>query len=108
MKADVKKCLRIYSTDISDLSDKNDLPVKEVVQLLNAPMGLPIGRKVSTLEAIASSNTRLPTQSNACDVGRGGKAGVRVAHASSQKALAPTGRARWGLAHSPGDDLTVG
>ncbi len=61
-------------------------------------MGLPIGREVSWLEAIASTITRLPTKSNAPGVGLGGEAAFRVAHASSQKALAPTRRTRWGPA----------
>ncbi len=47
-------------------------------------MGLPIGRKVPRLEAISSTITRLPTQSNATGVGLGGEAGVRVAHPFSQ------------------------
>ncbi len=58
-------------------------------------MGLPIGRNVSWLEAIASTSTCLPTQSNAYGVGLGGEA-ERVAHASSHQALAPTRRARCG------------
>ncbi len=51
---------------------------------LERRMGLPMGRKVSWLESIASINSRVPSQFNACGVELGGDAGVRGAHASSQ------------------------
>ncbi len=80
----------------------------DVAPLPNAPMGLPIGRKVSWLAALASIISRVPSQSNACGVGLGGDAGVRVAHMSRQQALAPTRRARWGPPSVEGKRPKVG